>query len=117
MSMVEETQRLMCLFGLSPKGMWHPDISDGMEAVPWFFAGGMLLGPDPSSRPTRLATGSTLGSSRAAARSSDYQYTHRMSRSRAKPYDKTTAKTAVDEAPPVPMEVEPARNEAYPICA
>jgi len=48
-------------------------------------------------RPTAgYGRGSTLSSSRAAARSSDYQYTHRMSRARGKPYDKTTPK-AVDD--------------------
>ena len=95
----EEVQRLMSVFGLSPRGIWHPDVSDGMEEVPWFFTGGELLGPDVksprSARPT--VGGSTLSSSRAAARSSDYQYTHRMSRSRAKPYDKTMAKAAVED--------------------
>ena len=95
----EEVQRLMSVFGLSPRGSWHPDVSDGMEAVPWFFTGGQLLGPDVKSpRSTRPTVGgSTLSSSRAAARSSDYQYTHRMSRSRGKPYDKTMAKMAVED--------------------
>mgnify|MGYP004179567921 FL=1 len=95
----EEVQRLMSVFGLSPRGIWHPDVSDGMEAVPWFFTGGQLLGPDVKSpRSTRPTVGgSTLSSSRAVARSSDYQYTHRMSRSRGKPYDKTMAKMAVED--------------------
>ena len=109
----------MSVFGLSPRGMWHPDVSDGMEAVPWFFDGGALLGPDVkrtrAARPT--VGGSTLSSSRAAARSSDYQYTHRMSRSRAKPYDKAMVKMIVEEANPVPMEVDLIRTEAYPICS
>jgi len=49
-----------------------------------------------AARPSAGYGGSTLSSSRAAARSSDYQYTHRMSRARGKPYDKTTPK-AVDD--------------------
>ena len=93
----EEVQRLMSVFGLSPRGMWHPDVSDGMEAVPWFFAGSQLLGPDVKRTARPTVGGSTLSSSRAAARSSEYQYTHRMSRSRGKPYDKTMAKPAVED--------------------
>ena len=42
----EEVERLISVFGLSPRGTWHPDVSDGMETVPWFFTGGQLLGPD-----------------------------------------------------------------------
>ena len=42
----DEVERLMSVFGLSPRGTWHPDVSDGMETVPWFFTGGQLLGPD-----------------------------------------------------------------------
>ena len=118
--MAEEAQRLMCMFGLSPGGMWHPDTSDGTltSRAAWFFVGGQLLSPDlkrpRAARPN--AGGSTLSSSRM--RSSDYQYTHRMSRSRAKPYDKAAAKMAVEEdVKEVPMEVDLARNEAYPICS
>ena len=38
--------------------------------------------------------------------------------SRAKPYDKAAAKMAVEEdVKEVPMEVDLARNEAYPICS
>lgn len=114
----EEVERLISVFGLSPRGTWHPDVSDGMETVPWFFTGGQLLGPDAKSavRPTAgYGRGSTLSSSRAAARSSDYQYTHRMSRARGKPYDKTTPKAVEDAKPVVAMEVEPVRTEAYPV--
>ena len=42
----EEVERLISVFGLSPRGTWHPDVSDGMETVPWFLTGGQLLGPD-----------------------------------------------------------------------
>ena len=42
----EEVERLISVFGLSPRGTWHPDVSDGMETVPWFLTGGQLLRPD-----------------------------------------------------------------------
>ena len=61
----EEVERLISVFGLSPRGTWHPDVSDGMETVPWFLTGGQLLGPDVTLALTlTLALALTLTPSR-----------------------------------------------------
>ena len=52
----EEVERLMSVFGLSQRGTWHPDVSDGMETVTWFLTGGQLLGPDVTLALTLILT-------------------------------------------------------------